>query len=228
MIYYNEFERNAAYILVPGSKYKYSVTGEKIEVPDLYFAQYPVTNKQYRRFIEALPEERREEFRNYVQDDRRFSGDDQPVVGVSWYAAKAYCEWLTKNSKYEFIFRLPTEKEWEWAAGGGNRKYPWGNEEPDETRANYGGNVGQTTPVGAYPAGATPEGLMDMAGNVWEWMENWYDKDEDVRALRGGSWSSPAENLPCAARYLYFPDYLWVVYGFRVVAVQSSFDTLKL
>ncbi len=168
-------------------------------------------------------------------DDKRFNGDDQPVVGVTWYAAMAYCHWLSalqkansKGQKETIIYRLPAEEEWEWAASGGKRKYPWGDPEPDETRANYDGKVGQTTPVGAYPAGATPEGLQDMAGNVWEWMGNKYAPSSERRALRGGSWDYTAGDLPCAARYNNSPDYLWLNFGFRVVAVQSVFDTLKL
>lgn len=218
MIYYNEFEMNAAYILIPGGKYKYSVTGEEVEVPPLYFAKYPVTNKLYNLFIESLPEEERGEFISVYKTDRRFNGDNQPVVGVTWYAARAYCEWLTENAEDGFIFRLPTEQEWEWAAGGGRRKYPWGNEEPDDTRANYDEKVGKTTAVGCYPGGATPGGLMDMAGNVWEWMDNHYD---DTRALRGGSWLSSTEYLRCAARINDPTGYQWSGYGFRVVAVQS-------
>ncbi|MCL4704082.1 SUMF1/EgtB/PvdO family nonheme iron enzyme [bacterium] len=177
-----------------------------------------------------------------LDDDKRFNGEDQPVVGVSWFAAIAYSFWLSelqkatgKQQKEGLVYRLPTEQEWEWAAGfdrlthpagsptGGKRKYPWGNEEPDETRANYGEKVGKTTPVGSYPAGATPEGLMDMAGNVWEWMENKYTPDKEWRALRGGSWSYASEYLPCAARGGSYPVSLWNYVAFRVVAVQSIF-----
>lgn len=220
MIYYNEFEQNAAYILIKGGKYKYSATGEEVEVPDLHFAKYPVTNKLYSRFIETLSTDNREKFQSTLLDDNRFNGNDQPVVGISWYAAKAYCDWLTEKSNDGFTYRLPTEEEWEWAASGSKRKYPWGNEEPDETRANYGGNVWKTTPVGSYPVGATPDGLMDMAGNVWEWMSNWYGKYEEMRALRGGSWLVTTGYLPCAARGDDYPDSVWDDgIGFRVVAV---------
>ncbi|NUM76945.1 SUMF1/EgtB/PvdO family nonheme iron enzyme [candidate division KSB1 bacterium] len=268
----NPLEFDAEYILIPSGKYKYSVNGELVEVPPLYFAKYPVTNRLYRRFIAYLAEEevmgealaalpvarfaqklqarvgKDEKWRAYLpkeitqwaakmrsdeDSNQRFNGEDQPVVDITWFAAWAYCYWLSelqgaegKGQDEKMIYRVPTEQEWEWAASGGKRKYPWGNEEPDETRANYGQKVGKTTPVGSYPAGATPEGLMDMAGNVWEWMENWYDKDKDARALRGGSWNVTTELLPCAARFNGLPDLQWYSGGFRVVAVQSAFDTL--
>ncbi len=184
--------------------------------------------------------------RSRHNDEKRFNSDDQPVVGVSWYAAMAYCQWLTEMQKAnsweqraegiaqsghaQEVYRLPTEAEWEWAASGGKREYPWGNEKPDERHANYGGRVGHTTAVGAYPAGATPEpeGLMDMAGNVWEWMENRYDNNKAARALRGGSWNDDADDLRCAARGSWGPDSWNYVIGFRVVRAQSVFDTLKL
>jgi len=174
-----------------------------------------------------------DKLRSRYDDDKRFNGDDQPVVGVTWFAAQAYCHWLTALQSAEsraqsrsLIYRLPKEEEWEWAASGGKREYPWGNEELDETRANYGVKVGHTTPVGAYPAGATPEGLMDMAGNVWEWMENLYGEGaygEDNRALRGESWASSedARALRCASRDYSNPGVRDNVVGFRVVCAQS-------
>ncbi|MGH7493051.1 MAG: SUMF1/EgtB/PvdO family nonheme iron enzyme [bacterium] len=270
---FNPGELNAEYVLIPGGKYKFSVTSQKIDIPPLYFAKYPVTNKLYHRFLDYLAGSELEEsqkslpleqyaetllamaknikgmseyldknFKQWTQtlrtqwhDDKRFNMEDQPVVGVSWYAATAYCHWLTEMQKAngrekeeKIVFRLPTEAEWEWAASGGKREYPWGDEEPNATRANYGQNVGYTTPVGAYPAGATPEGLMDMAGNVWEWMENPYKKDENARALRGGSWNDDAVNLRCAARNNLPPGNYWNDYGFRVVRAQSFFDSLRI
>ena len=261
----NPHELDAEYILIPGGRYNYSVNGESVEVASIYFAKYPVTNKQFRRFIDylagtgdqelsaRLPMERYTDallntvkevkgFKDYMgadrtelagklrsgyHDDRRFNGNDQPVVGTSWFAAVAYCRWLTelentsRQQSEQFIYRLPSEMEWEWAASGGEREYPWGSEKPVENRANFGKNVGQTTSVGAYPAGATPEGLMDMAGNVWEWMENWYGKDQNLRALRGGSWYGDSVSLRCAARDHFDPGDNWGDYGFRVVRCQS-------
>ncbi|MGH7599597.1 MAG: SUMF1/EgtB/PvdO family nonheme iron enzyme [bacterium] len=277
-------EYNAEYILIRGGTIQYSATKQLEKVPDLYFAKYPVTNKQYRHFIRYLRDEETEigklvslkafaekllefasndkAYSDYLSrdakawpeklkskddEDRKFNGEDQPVVGVSWHASRAYCYWLSvleaakHNSalrdasaqKLANVFRLPEEMEWERAAAGRRedgspRKYPWPLEkgEPNEKLANYGSNVGQTTPVGRYPEGATPEGLMDMAGNVWEWQENWYDKEEKSRALRGGSWYINTVILPCAIRNWYIPQFRYDLVGFRVVRAQSFFDTL--
>ncbi|TLU55254.1 MAG: NACHT domain-containing protein, partial [Chlorobium sp.] len=160
-------------------------------------------------------------FQSRYDDDKRFNKDDQPVVGVSWYAAQAYCLWLSlleSNGRDTNCYRLPEEKEWEYAAAGKEgRLYPWGNPEPTPKLANYGSNEGATTPVGRYPEGATPEGLYDMAGNVLEWMENKYEKDTSARALRGGSWYYVPDLLRCSARYPYSPGSTSVNVGFRVV-----------
>jgi iron(II)-dependent oxidoreductase len=118
---------------------------------------------------------------------------------------------------------LPIEEEWEWAASGGKRKYPWGDKEPDETLANYCETAGHTTPVGAYPAGATPEGLLDMAGNVWEWMENRVREDKNWRGLRGGAWNYIAEFSACACRANAIPVGRVSHFGFRVVYGPSLF-----
>ena len=118
---------------------------------------------------------------------------------------------------------------WEWAAGGKQgttgqkvRPYPWSEAkgEPNATLANYNDNIGTTTPVGNYPAGATPEGLYDMAGNVDEWMENWYDKDEDYPSIRGGAYNdSSADALRCSSRDNDYPDSRSFDFsvGFRVI-----------
>ncbi|MCP5049194.1 MAG: formylglycine-generating enzyme family protein, partial [bacterium] len=161
-----------------------------------------------------------DKFRSRYDNEKSFNGDDQPVVGVPWYGARAYCFWLsclesaltgdTQLKDFDrlvSLYRLPTEIQWEWAAGGEQdgsvREYPWPKEKgkPTTKLANYGRNVGRTTPVGRYPDGATPNGLMDMAGNVWEWMENYYYKDnKDYFALRGGSWFNYTTYLRCSAR----------------------------
>jgi formylglycine-generating enzyme required for sulfatase activity len=271
----NPLEGGVEYIKIPGGTYKYSVTGKKVTVTDLYFCKYLVTNQRYRGFIAYLqgkdkefekmlpvdrfawilltfagsidgyadylgkqPENWQEKFGFY--DDKRFNGDDQPAVAVTWYAARAYCFWLScldavlkGNNRLEDIkmlsgtYRLPTEVEWEWAAGGNPdgsiRTFPWSEEkgEPNPNLANYNKNVGATTPVGRYPEGATPHGLMDMAGNAWEWMENLYREDKPWRAFRGGSWYNVVSSLRCAARVSGVPGYGSYDLGFRVVRSQS-------
>ncbi|NIM13493.1 MAG: SUMF1/EgtB/PvdO family nonheme iron enzyme [Candidatus Aminicenantes bacterium] len=272
----NPYEDNVEYIKIPAGNYKYSVTGETVKVPELYFCKYPVTNKRYRRFISFLNGKEKEfikalpldlfqdkllrftssikgytdylgkdskqwpgKLRSDDDDNKNFNGDDQPVVSVTWYAARAYCFWLScleaaigRGEKLEdikdinrlaSIYRLPTETEWEWAAGGEPdgtiREYPWPKAKGDPTPnlANYGRNVGATTPVDRYPEGATPHGLMDMAGNVWEWMENLYSKEYKYPALRGGSWGYDGSGLRCSARLYYDPVLYLSLNGFRVL-----------
>jgi len=262
----NNFEQQAEYILIPAGSYVYSVTDKEEQVPDLYFAKYPVTNRLYRRFIEYLqskvPEykniiplfafshvlekiasttwdenfieylkEKKNDFialfRSGLDEDRKFGGAEQPVVGISWYAARSYCLWLSlmesKGEEHD-LYRLPTEIEWEWAAAGKEkREYPWGKVKPGSKRANYGGDISATTPVGSYPEGATPEGLYDMAGNVWEWMENRHNvSTKSSRGLRGGAWSEDPIDLSCFARYFSSPDYKNDYIGFRVVRIAKS------
>ena len=99
--------------------------------------------------------------------------EDHPVVNVSWKDAVAFCRWLSQASGK--TIRLPTEAEWEKAARGDDgRIYPWGDEPPTKELCNFSNNVGDTTPVGQYPAGASLCGALDMAGNVWEWTGSLY------------------------------------------------------
>ena len=159
-------------------------------------------------------------------DDQRFNDKLQPVVDMRRFAATAYCYWLTQlqcQTSVDAVYRLPTETEWEWAAagrekGGTLRTYPWGNENPDDSRANYDYQVGHTTSVGSYPNGFTPEGLSDMAGNVWELTD--MTLESKFLTLRGGSWNSNPEKLQCNARYPIDILYHSSDIGFRVVCVK--------
>ncbi|NIO20249.1 MAG: SUMF1/EgtB/PvdO family nonheme iron enzyme [Candidatus Aenigmarchaeota archaeon] len=203
--------------------------------------KFTESRKGYRAYLGENFKKWQFKLRSSFDEDKKFTGDDQPVIGVSWYAARAYCLWLSclevasrgdkriENmdiNQLASIYRLPTEKEWEWAAGGepdGHvRQYPWAayKGEPNPNLANYDKNVGATTPVGRYPEGATPLGLMDVAGNAWEWMENYYDYDRKWYALRGGSWYDDASNMLCSARSSGGPDLDYDVIGFRVLRTQ--------
>jgi formylglycine-generating enzyme required for sulfatase activity len=192
----------------------------------------------FKEYLGGDPGRWAEKLTSDCDQEKRFKGDDQQVVAVSWCDASAYCLWLSmleaavqgvSVEQSGRTYRLPREVEWEWAAagrepGGGLREYPWPQEkgEPTDKLANYGQNVGATTPVGRYPEGATPEGLMDMAGNVWEWMENWHKENvHKYRSLRGGSWFVNVSDLRCSARLYVRPVYRDNDVGFRVLCSQS-------
>ena len=215
-----------------------------VYVDAFYMDVDKVTNAQYKEFVDANPEWGKDRIPssyhngNYLKD---WSGNsypngkgNHPVVYVSWYGAMAYAQWAGK--------RLPTEAEWEKAARGGlvGKRYPWGDS-IDSSKANYGRNVGDTTPVGSYPPNGY--GLYDMAGNIWEWCLDAYKKEDfykksprrnpiagagsityitsnftnvkSIRVLRGGSWANNPENLRVANRFRNTPTSPVYNYGFR-------------
>jgi formylglycine-generating enzyme required for sulfatase activity len=162
---------------------------------------------------------------------------DHPVVHVSWNDAEAYCQWTGH--------RLPTEAEWEKAARGTDaRRYPWGNQPIQQSYLNFADlhtgfswygrseNDGYsfTAPVGSYPSGASPYGVFDLAGNVWEWVADGYSADAyrklpadnpigpdwaSERVVRGGSWMSDAWSVRSANRSRYIPETTRPFIGFR-------------
>ena len=172
--------------------------------------------------------------------DPAFNHPSQPVVGVCWYEVRAYCAWLSGQSRR--TFRLPTGAEWEAAArrrsarkrAKEGRTYAWGDTF-SETRCNtFESHVRGTTPIGVFPAGDTPEGLVDMTGNVWEWTGSAYraypyDPDDgreateagDVRrVVRGGSWLLNRHDARASYRGYVHPVNRHDDLGFRVVCVS--------
>ena len=177
-------------------------------------SKYLVTNREYEEFDPSHCEKR----------DRYSDQNDQPVVNVSWSDAMKYCKWLSEKTGKNY--RLPYSLEWEMvASGGGKRIFPWGNGKPTKNHANFNNNVGHTTIIGSYPEGATPEGLFDMAGNVWEWCNEYKTNHMLCGALRGGlrggSWLNDFEYLRCSARGNHQPDGRSSNVGFRVVRALS-------
>lgn len=190
-------------VLVPAGEFLYGEEKEKHYLDAFYIDIYPITNAQYKKFIEATGHRKPE----YWNDDI-FNQPDQPVVGVSWFDANEYADWAGK--------RLPSEEEWEKAARGNDgREYPWGNKEPTSILANFGENEGRTTPVNKYPKGKSPYDCYDMGGNVWEWCSDLYDDDKPYRVIRGGSWTDDTYLLRSAYRDGGRPNYGNDFEGFR-------------
>jgi len=188
-----------------------------------YMDKYEVTVAQYAKFLEATGLEAPLQWTIMNQPKHQ----KRPVVYVDWADAATYCKWAGK--------RLPTEAEWEKAARGTDgRTFPWGNDPPTRLHANYGkeewNDHAAVNPVGILEDGKSPYGIYDMAGNVWEWTSDWYDKDfyknspaqnpngavsGEYKVLRGGSWDDHPQGLRSAGRDYYEPTDRDYDIGFR-------------
>jgi len=217
----------AEMVLVPAGRFWMGSDESRDEKPrhqvylDAYHIdRYEVTNALYRRFAGATGRPPLDSWSDDVSN-----GPQQPAVEVSWDEADAYCLWASK--------RLPTEAEWEKAARGNDgRKYPWGDQWNTGANNSRAANLGKSAPVGSYPAGASPYGALDMAGNVWEWVADWYQRDYyshgpdrnppgpasgTRKVLRGGSWNDAPDSLRTSYRYNFPPINRHAHVGFRCV-----------
>jgi serine/threonine-protein kinase len=232
-------------VLIPGGPFQMGAHRRTVMLDRFYMARHPVTNRQFLAFVAATgyrpsdPEAGR--FLHHLRGLRCPPElIDHPVVFVSWLDARAYCRWAAR--------RLPSEAEWEKAARGTDgHKFPWGRDEPTAELANFGqtrargypvagswaGGDGGTAPIGSFPRGASPFGMLGMAGNVFEWCEDVDDTtfylhgpDRNPRntiqpgdspcVIRGGSWRYDARSLRSYARSSFPPTFRLDTVGFRV------------
>jgi formylglycine-generating enzyme required for sulfatase activity len=221
---------------VPGGQLQVEATNRPIEVKPFFMAKYLVTHTQYKAFLNDP--QGYDHDGNWMGLERPAEpgqqsrlGGNHPAETVSWYEAAAFCRWLSRRLGFEI--RLPYESEWQQAAtsGDGANTYPWGRSWKEGYANTCESHLGRTTAVGVYPQGASKEGVMDLAGNVWEWCANLFDhpnsrsgKNTELRVLRGGSCHSRREFARAPYRDVYFagPDFRLNHLGFRVVCVSPS------
>jgi serine/threonine-protein kinase len=226
-----------------------TISYKEIYLDEFWISKYPITVEQFACFVEAT---------RYRNNNRKswMSGlfnlgwkfdvgqnGDHPITGVSWNDAVAFLIWANNVTGLEF--RLPSEEEWEKAASGvDGRKFPWGNEPPDDTLCNFNENIGNKTPVGEYsPEADSFFGCSDMAGNVFEWTTSIYEEktsndiddvqeeeivedevglDSECRIIKGGSFLSPLEEICCANWEFASKDSTSEEFGFRVCVSSKS------
>jgi formylglycine-generating enzyme required for sulfatase activity len=223
--------QNWSMALVPAGEFTMGSSGgdpdelpvHKVYVDAFFMDLHQLSVAQYARFLEDTRHDAPPEWSlmNRPQHQNR------PVANVDWADAAAYCKWAGK--------RQPTEAEWEKAARGTDgRTYPWGNTPPTALHVNSGKDVWNNhavlTPVGMFEEGKSPYGVYDMAGNVWEWVSDWYDPDYyktgpsknptgppmgGYKVIRGGSWGSAPKDLRSADRETHLPSFRGFGTGFR-------------
>ncbi|MFB3788411.1 MAG: formylglycine-generating enzyme family protein [bacterium] len=232
-------------VLIPAGEFLAGADKFTVHLPAYYLALHPVTNAQYKKFVEETGYSTSDTMVSSVWQNKYFNNKklDHPVVEISWYDAQAYCIWAG--------LRLPTELEWEKGARGkDDRKYPWGHEwDPRNCRNSVGQRVYGTCGVWLYSENCCQWGLYQIAGNVCEWCEDWYDthayekykqgilsmpKNDNVlhnvlnkksllRVVRGGSWRNISSiGFQCAYREGVDPSSRKYNIGFRCASPNKA------
>jgi hypothetical protein len=223
------------WVEIPEGEFIYQ-KGERRKLERFLIARYPVTNVQFQAFLDGADGYRQDRWWKGLTDPDRqprpphWSESNHPRETVSWHEAMAFCAWLGYKQRRHVT--LPTEWQWERAARGTDgRTYPWGNQyragyaNINETYQSAGPHdIGRTSAVGIYPQGVSPEGVLDLSGDVWEWCLNEYGKPSrtqarggESRVLRGGSWYSGRDSARAGSRGLPRPGARSGNFGFRVV-----------
>ena len=228
-----------------GHDSEYAAKQQKLMLPTFHISRYPITYAEFQMFMDdpegfvdprwfeglAANENERQ------MDEQAFKFANHPRENVNWYQAMAFCRWLSwrlgggtdLKKVSDWAVRLPTEFEWEKAARGTDgRIYPYGNDFDAAKGNTHETGLQQTSAVGIFPNGASPYGVMDMSGNVWEWcMSDYHNPAPDAqqenlrtdnwRVLRGGSWVNYLMLARAVYRHISFPAYRYYSFGFRLV-----------
>lgn len=228
------------WVEIPAGEFLYGEEKQTMRIDRFYMARYPVTNEQYDTFIKDGGYGDERWWRGLSQRTEKpempsWQHANRPRESVSWYEAFAFCRWLSEQQGFEIS--LPTEHQWGRAARGADgRDYPWGedyhsgyanvNEKGNKDGPHY---LEQSSTVGMYAHATSPEGILDLSGNVWEWVLNEYYNPDNVstegdnpRVLRGGSWSGDPDDARASDRDWGLPDYRLNDIGFRVVCSSPT------
>ena len=230
------------FIRINGGHYSLSLGNVKLNHFEI--SKYLVTNLWYIEFINdngyGRPELWSQKGYKLIKElklkkplfwgEQRFNCPNFPVVGVSWFEAKAFTLWLTQSRNDGYVYRLPSEFEWESAASGNDERiYPWGDHYKDNLCNNNRSKIVNLSSVGIFCRGDSPAGVSDLCGNTWEWTERSVNKsleytaqtnnDKETLATRGGSWQSAPEDCKTSARQLKTKNYRGEDCGFRCLRV---------